>query len=54
MVDRKERGGFEWQRAAAIGSNGTDVTRMEQGAFWSDVTVNIILNKRELEGASRW
>jgi hypothetical protein len=24
----------------AIGPNGTDVIRIEQGAFWSDVTVN--------------
>jgi hypothetical protein len=40
MVDRKERGTFEWQLTAAIGSYGADATRMQQGAFWSDVTVN--------------
>jgi hypothetical protein len=39
MVDRKERGGFEWQQTAA---------------FLSDVTVNTVLNnERELGGASK-
>jgi hypothetical protein len=27
-VDRKEIGGLEWQQAAAIRSNGTDVIRI--------------------------
>jgi hypothetical protein len=33
MVDKKERGGFEWQHIASIGPSGADV-------FWSDVTLN--------------
>jgi hypothetical protein len=35
--NRKERGGFEGQQTAAIGSNGADAMGMQQDAFWSDV-----------------